>query len=661
MKKLQFMRYLKKILPLIIIICVLATYAINCKLKESNTYVASEVIHYNDPQTELGFTPTGEKLDVNEIKSSAVVSKVVSKLGLTGTYSVDSLISRVAITPIPDEDKLAQKEAKLKEGESYIYEPSTYVVSFTATNAEGPIFARTILDEILDVYFAEYSQKYVNVAPANNTIDNIEKANYDYIETVELIDTGIDETLNTLYHRMAQNPYYRGSKTGVSFSDLADEFNYLRQVTLAGLFAKIYNYQVTQNKTILVSDYLTRIDNNNIAAATEENIANDTLAIIESYVDKMRESGNTDISSEYILDTIDDSSAENGSSSEVKTATYDELIYNWRNHSETKEHLLIDTAYCQYVIGIFTECTGACKNEECRSSAMTCTQMNNADYAKVKEEIEAEIKTLVSDLADLYVLTMETNDEYNYYLGASYISVLSSASVKPSVNVSLYTFIAFFFLIFICCGGAIVLGRIGDIMQYVFYTDHLTEIGNRAYFDKYLKSLDRKLLDDGTVYCVVDIANLIAINSDYSRETGDALIKLFTRYLKESFGKTSAEFIYNGNGSFVILAQDVDYVAVEDIIRLFSIRLDDRDDYGHIVIEYKVGIAETSRGAQTARKLLAESIKNKKTFYSGVEVPKVTVENEPEPEVESKPEEEAEKEAEPQPEIETKPEEENEN
>ena len=125
MKSLQFMRYLKKILPLIIVFCVLATLAVNYKLKDSNTYVASEVIHYDDPQAEFGLAPTGEKFDVNEIKSSAVVSKVVSRLGLTGIYSVDSLISRVSITPIPDEDKLAQKEAKLKEGEAYIYEPST--------------------------------------------------------------------------------------------------------------------------------------------------------------------------------------------------------------------------------------------------------------------------------------------------------------------------------------------------------------------------------------------------------------------------------------------------------------------------------------------------------------------------------------------------------
>ncbi len=618
MKSLQFMKYLNKILPIIIVFCVLATCLVNYKLKESNTYVASEVIHYNDPQAELGLTPTGEKFDVNEIKSSSVVSKVVSKLGLTGIYSVDSLISRITITAIPDEDKLAQKEAKLKEGESYIYEPSTYIVSFTATNSEGPVFARTILDEVLDIYFAEYSQKYVNVAPAKNIIDNIENGDYDYIEMVELIDAGINETLNTVYQRMAQNPYYRGTKTGASFSDLADEFNYLREVTLSGLFAKIYNYQVTKNKTILVSDYQTRIDNNNISAATEEIIVNDTVAVIEAYVEKMRDSGNTNLSSEYILDSVHEQTNENGSSdsSGDQTVTYDGLLYSWREHSEAKEHLLIDTAYSQYVIDIFTECTGACKNKECLASPLTCTEINDPNYDTIKNEIESDIKTLVADLGELYNLTMETNDEYNYYLGASYISVLSSASVKDSVNVNLYTFIAFFFLILVCCGGAIVLGRIGDIINYVFYTDHLTELSNRAYFDKYLKSMDRKILDDGTVYCVVDISNLININASHSRETGDGIIKMFVSFLKETFGKTNAEFIYNGNGSFVILAKNVDYIAVEDIMHLFAIRLDGREEYRSISIEYKVGIAETFGGNQTTRKLLAQAIERKKTFKS---------------------------------------------
>ncbi len=616
MKNFQIMRYLKKILPIIVVFCVLATYAIHFKLKNSNTFVASEVIHYNDPAAEQGVTPTGSKLDVNEIKSSAVMSKVVDKMGLTGIYSVDSLISRISIIPLPDEDKIAQKEAKLEEGEEYIYEPSTYIVSFAATNNEGSEFARTILDETLDVYFAEYSQKYVNVAPAKNVIDNIENENYDYIEMVEMIDTGIDETLTTLYQRMNQNPYYRATQTGTSFSDLADEFNYLRDVKLSALFSKIYKFQITKNKTILISDYTTRIDNNNIQNAKEESIVNDTIAVINAYVEKMRESGNTNITYEYILDNVHDRNLADSFTPGDQTVTYDELIYSWRDHNEKKAHSIIDTAYCQYVIDTFRKCTGACGSGECAASAQTCTQLHNTNYTALREEIDAEITSLVEELTELYNTTRKTNDEYNAYLGASYISVLSSASVKASVNVNLYTLIAFFFLMILCCGGAIVLGRLGDIIHYVFYTDHLTGLNNRAYFDKYLKSMDKKLLDDGTVYCVVDIANLISINAEYARETGDEIIKLFTRYIKDAFGKTTAEYIYNGNGSFVVLAQDVDYITVEDIMRLFGLRLDEREDFRDISIEYKVGIAETFKENQTARKLLSEAIKNKKSYTS---------------------------------------------
>ena len=434
---------------------------------------------------------------------------------------------------------------------------------------------------------------------------------------VELIDTGVDQTLSTLYQRMEQNPYYRATGTGVSFSDLADDFNYLRSVRLSSLFSKIYKYQITKNKTVLVSDYTTRIDNNSIQNTKEESIIKDTVGVINAYVEKMRESGNTNITYEYILDTVHDKNLLEVAPGD-QTVTYDELIYSWRDHNESKEHLIIDTAYSHYIIDTFSACTGKCHNKECLSSSKTCTEIYNANYDKIKTEIDNEIKSLITDLSTLYNTTMKTNDEYNQYLGASYISVLSSASVKPSVNVGLYTIIAFFFLLILCCGGAIVLGRVNDIINYIFYTDHLTEFNNRAYFDKYLKSMEKKLLDDGTVYAMVDISNLIHINTEYNRQVGDDIIKIFTSFLKEAFGKTKADFIYNGNGSFVILIKDSDYITVEDILRIFSLRLNEREEYKNIRLEYKIGIAENFRENQTARMLLSEAIKNKKEFVSQI-------------------------------------------
>lgn len=613
MKNFQILRYLKKLLPPIIVFCLLATYAIYFKLSTSNTYIASEVIHYNDEQAEKGLAPTGDKLDVNEIKSSAVMSKVVDKMGLTGIYSVDSLTSRINITPIEDKDKVAQKDAKLEEGEEYVYEPSTYIVSFAATSGEGADFARTILDETLDVYFEQFSQKYVNVAPANNTIENLNKNDYDFIEMMELIDTSIDNTLTTLYQRIEQNNYYRSTQTGVSFSELTDDFNYLRQVKVSSLFSKIYKYQITKNKSVLISDYTTRIDNNNISNVKDESIIEDIVTVIDAYVKKMRESGNTNIGYEYILDNLHERNVQDYVGDQ--TVTYDELIYSWRDHNESKEHAIIDSAYCNYILDTFTACTGNCGGA-CQSSDLTCTELSHSQYAAIRQEVENEIDTLLRDLTVLYDTTTKTNNEYNKYLGASYISVLSSASVRESVNVPLYTSIAFFFLVVLCCGGAIVLGRTGDIINYIFYTDHLTEFNNRAYLDKYLKSKDKKLLDDGVVYCMIDISNLISINTEYSRETGDNIIKMFTSYIKETFGKSKTEYIYNGNGSFVMLTEESDYITVEDIMRLFRLRLDEREEHKEIVIEYKIGIAETFKENKTARKLLSEAIKNKKNYVS---------------------------------------------
>ncbi len=628
MKNFHMLSYLKKILPILVVLCLLATFAVYFKLSSSNTYIASEVIHFNDEQAEKGFAPTGEKLDVNEIRSSVVMSKVVDRMGLSGIYSVDSLISRIDITAIEDQDKLAQKEAKLEEGEEYIYVPSTYIVSFAATSSEGGACARTMLDEILDVYYEEFSQKYVNVAPANNVLENINQDDYDYIEIMEIIDTSIEGTVSTLYQRIGQNSYYRSSEIGVSFAELVDDFNYLRQVKVASIFSKIYKYQVTKNKSVIIADYTTRIDNNNISNEKEQSIVNDIVTVIDAYVDKMRESGNTNIGFEYILDNLHERDLHEYFGDQ--TVTYDELIYGWRNHKESRAHTIIDTAYYRYILNTFTYCTEKCEDicvhstekctEKCEATCAdtpyTCTELCNPNYPVIEKEVELEIAALLDDLAELYDLTMKTNNEYNKYLGASYISVLSSASIRESVNVKLYTIIAFFFLMVVCCGGALVLGRAADIINYIFYTDHLTEFHNRAYFDKYLKSKDKVLLDDGAVYCLVDISNLVQINNDYSRECGDGIIKLFTRYLKETYGKTTTEFIYNDNGSFVMLSENADLITVEDIMRLFRLRLDERDEYREIAVEYKIGIAETFKENKTARRLLSEAIKNKKNYKS---------------------------------------------
>ena len=67
----------------------------------------------------------------------------------------------------------------------------------------------------------------------------------------------------------------------------------------------------------------------------------------------MRESGNTNITSDYILDNVHEKNLVENAPPSDQTVTYDELIYGWRDHNETKEHAVIDTAFCRYVLDTF--------------------------------------------------------------------------------------------------------------------------------------------------------------------------------------------------------------------------------------------------------------------------------------------------------------------
>lgn len=131
MKRFELSRYIKKWLPLIILVCAGLTAAIYLFLSKSQAYIASAVIEYKSVGADEGKTPLGTELDVNAIKSSAIVSKAIGNLKLDSrSYSVDKLISSIKITEVIDEDEEARKEAVLEDGEEYVYKPTKYIVSF---------------------------------------------------------------------------------------------------------------------------------------------------------------------------------------------------------------------------------------------------------------------------------------------------------------------------------------------------------------------------------------------------------------------------------------------------------------------------------------------------------------------------------------------------
>ena len=89
---------------------------------------------------------------------------------------------------------------------------------------------------------------------------------------------------------------------------------------------------------------------------------------------------------------------------------------------------------------------------------------------------------------------------------------------------------------------------------------------------------------------------------------------MFTHHLKDAFGRLDALYIYNGNGSFIIIVNDTDYITAEDIMNMFNLSLKAREEYKEINIEYTLGIAESGKENRTVRKLISVANQNKKTY-----------------------------------------------
>lgn len=582
MREFRVSRYIKAWLPMIIVFCIAATAGVYIFLSRTQTYKASAVIHYEGENAEEGLTPMGAPLDVNEIKSSGNMSKVLANLNQKEiSRSLDGYTSRISIIPVVDEDEEELKAAVLKGGEEYTTKPTTYIVSFEAEHDEGADFALKMLNEILDVYFAEYSRNHLNINSVSNSIGEILDEGYDYLESLEIIEANIADTLSTLDNYAQSAPDFRSVSTGLSYSDLAGEFRLLEAVNVPELYSQILENRISKDKELLISRYAERIKNFGIYNAAVETQIADVMLLMDSYVQKMRNSGNTNITWEYILDNVNGKNLYDAEGELIgdgdQTVTYDQLLYNWRDHSENKEFTQIDIAYCQSIIQIFSQ--------ESRGNM----------YDQIVSDVDQKIRQLAERLDRLYVDVEKTTEEYSSYAGAQNILMLSTVALDKSTNVKMYTAIAavFFLIIFCCC--AIILGRLNDIIQYLFYTDHMTGLHNRSAFDNYLNRRRREVLGSGVACVVVSVLNQVDINEQFGREEGNKLLELFASNLKEAFSGIKTFLVYNGNSRFIGVFEKSNAADIEYALERFMYLTERRDILPMAGISYEIGWSETEK------------------------------------------------------------------
>lgn len=603
MKSFNIIRYLKKWWPLIALMSFCAGVFFMRYATSNQSYTAQSIIKYNYSKAEEGKTPSGEDLDVSEIFSSTVVKEAIENLGLT--VNVDTIRSGGTVTGIVPDDVTKTQEAKIDKGEDVEkYHSTEYIVKLSVSSDYSTEYVRTMLDEILSCYFANFGEKYVDYSTIPNNAAALDGQGYDYIEQAEILNNTVAQITANLGNCQAAHPEFVSSTTGLSLSDLLDEYNYVSDVEIPYLFSEILGGKLTQNREVLLKKYQERYNTYVMDSDVDSEKVAAVLEVIQSYGNKNKDgslyyqrgarSGTEDDTGGFVLSDVyeEDTNID-------RTTVYDNLISDYVTILNRQSNNVIDAAYCQYIIGVFQD-------------AADSTDVSSENQAFSQQSVEQEIDALQSQLNSLYESLSITMKEYNEYCGAVNLGVLASTTVSEKINVKLYILlgVAVFFILGVC--GAILLGRIQDFVEYMFFTEQLLDMPNRTACDLFIRNNSGRVLPDDTVCVVVELANLSQINIVYGRERGNAMLAQFAGFLKEA-SATCGTVYYNGGQQFIGF---FDQCRMEDA-ESFA-------DYFHRLItaynaestestyEYAIGIAESkASNAYSIRALLREALRSR--------------------------------------------------
>ena len=663
MNDFQPVRYLKKYAGLIVAFFCVLTVALDFVLRFFQTYTATVVVDFVYEGAENGIAPDGSELNTTDIYSSSVISQALENLGLDQSeYPIDSIRSAITVEQIADEAVDTVNEAKNQEGETSDLQPTKYSISYKVKEKQGPETARLILDEILDVYFTQFSTKYVNTSSVVNSTSTVNRSIYDYIEQIELIESALEDTITSLMGRVQSSPYFYSSDTGYSFNELANEFSLLRSTEVSSLYAYILQHRVTRDLDALLNKYSERVESSQREQEQYKARITEVEGILNAYVEKLRESNNTaqsqvigsdgyTLKNNNVLGDVESPNySESGDHYEAydQTTEYEKLLQNWIDISDSYNDSVIDEGYSQYVIDCYQGNTEAVIAYQESVSQITNQSGADTEIAVADEEVQAnaiqqelssgiytegtvpctqedidyvevEIDRIVSRMNELYELTERTDLEYNEYLGAEYIEVVSSNRVTEGLNLPLYTALGAVLFLGIGALGAIFLGRIGDIIEYIAFTDHQYRIPNRIACDRYIQKHKDKTLPPEFACLLFQVINVSELNRRLGRNNADEVLAYFAALLKEMFREMDAFVGYNGSGQFMVFVQKANGEELRSAVGHFNAMLNEYMKEKQVVLKYSAGISVCSEdNIYRIRELISTATKRKEQYDVGI-------------------------------------------
>lgn len=565
MKKFEILRYLKRFSMLIFLLTMAGAAMIYLYAQGKQQYTASVVLKYTNDGVKDGYAPDGSELDVNEIYSSTVIAQAMDSLGASGRLT--TVRSNCSVTPIISEEQEKINDALIEKGEEVTYFPDTYKVSLVVDGKLGGSYARNMLDAIMQSYCTYYTEKYVeqklSLNPSRNLLDN----GYDYYECVRILENDTNDMHDFLLAKRESYPNFRSSQTGYTYKDLCAIYSELKKYEIPKLYAYVLDGPQIRDGKILQEFIANSIADSQNSEAVGAQQRSEIERLIASYVEKNAgilksyfTEGGDNVSSNYILGTIEDAGA-----GEKAITTYDNLILELVGIDKAIAADKIDRQFLEE----------------------TLTAFQNVSFGGTEEEhakMEQMINDYENELQEYYEIVNTSSKELNLYISADYLKMVSSVRVAPSINIKLYIMLALVLFFVIGCCGAVLLGRLSDIVDYLLYVDKKTGLPNREKLNIYIGEMAGKVLPEAFTCFTLSLDNLSELTKRFGYTVGDGVLKDFAG-LVQLMGDTEGMRGYNGVGRFVVFFEECSSKKAAAMIRILDNQV---EEYNSLNPEYPI-------------------------------------------------------------------------
>lgn len=258
-----------------------------------NGSYAQSVITLQYEGIESGLDPNGAAFDINKLKSPVVIEDALTGLGITDisteeirkNIEIEGVIPEDAVERITVINQMAQEDAanyeKILDVE---YFPSQYVVSLNQGRGMSASETREILNAVLESYRTWFLDTYANTAVLTVTGNLIRYQDYDYAESIDMLQAQIDMMQDYVTERRDQAPDFRSAGTGLSFGDIVTALETIESIDMANLSSYIENNVLTKDRQRQIEYYNYKIKNYTMELSEVQTQLGTVQSTLDTYV-----------------------------------------------------------------------------------------------------------------------------------------------------------------------------------------------------------------------------------------------------------------------------------------------------------------------------------------------------------------------------------------